>query len=113
MLLDHLVVFGGQRNDAELEVPLRPRPFGDQTQPPVSEASSEEETMFFTASTALSVSASSALTSFLVGSGPKLAADSQPAAGSAAHGRVLGQDDAGRCVMVEEGSRRWHRACET
>jgi hypothetical protein len=33
------------------------------------DASSEEETMCFTASTAVSVSASSALTSFLVGSG--------------------------------------------
>src|SRR5919198_996132 len=32
LLLDHLVVLGRQRNDAELEVRLRPRPFGDQPQ---------------------------------------------------------------------------------
>src|SRR5919197_5035762 len=58
--------------------------------------------MFFTASTALSVSASSALTPFLVGSGPKLAADSQPAAGV----RSRTRSGTGRCGVGADGRGR-------
>jgi hypothetical protein len=69
LFVDHLVILGGQCNDAEVKFACVPARSATIRRPLVSEASSEDETMLFTASTALSVSASSALTSFLVGSG--------------------------------------------
>lgn len=59
-LFNHLVVLGGQRDDAQLEVRLCPCRSATIRKPLVS--LSEEETMLFTASTKLSVSASDALT---------------------------------------------------